>query len=164
MQQQESTKQRIIDPYGTLPTRDDFAREALKYLGYPSVHYKGKDSSYGYDESGFTCSGFIYFLSRKLEIPLPNNTRYVNEFFNNFGVMVDEELRERGDLIFFSNGRRIIPAGIVPTHIGILISSDEYIHSPGTDGGEIEIDKVERIEIPVTHDDQLYRYNPIGFK
>lgn len=136
--------------------REGFVEEAMKYLGLPSVRYRGE--SHGKSpESGFDCSGFIVFLLEKLKIPNPLGLRHTNELFDHFGVLVHAELRQRGDLVFFSRN------GLVPTHVGILTSPFTYIHAPGKEKTVVECAalKFSGIE-PMS--DQIYIMNPIGFK
>ena len=49
--------------------------------------------------------------------------------------------------------------------MGILISRDEFVHSPGKDGKVICVDKLEKKIIPSNNRIvQIYSVNPIGFK
>lgn len=147
-------------------TKEEFVAEALKYLGYPSMRYQGPDS--GCDEIWFDCSGFFTFLLKKRRFPNPLNLRHCNEYFDLFGIFVHQAHVQKGDLVFFS--RR----GIIPTHMGIMISLDSYIHAPGKDGTMVMISPLvqEVIQPPQTRDDlearvggtQKYFTNPIGFK
>lgn len=147
-------------------TKEEFVAEALKYLGYPSMRYQGPDN--GCDEIWFDCSGFFTFLLKKLCFPNPLNLRHCNEYFDLFGIFVHPLYAQKGDLVFFS--RR----GIIPTHMGLMISPKLYIHAPGKDGTCVMISPLaqEVIQLPQTKDDlearvggtQKYFSNPVGFK
>ena len=138
--------------------REAFVATALKYLGYPATRYKGADT--GNTEFGFDCSGFISWLLNTCgyAFPVP---RHCNEFFDSFGIRIDDQFREAGDLVFFSFRSK----GQYPDHMGILISRDEFIHSPGKDGKVICVDKLMQKTItPDSQAAQIYSVNPIGFK
>ncbi len=147
-------------------TKEEFVVEALNYLGYPSMRYQRSDR--GCDEIWFDCSGFVTFLLKKLCFPNPLNLRHCNEYFDLFGIFIYPQYVQEGDLVFFS--RR----GIIPTHMGIMVSLESYIHAPGKDGTSVMISPIVRelIQPPQTRDDlearvggtQKYVLNPIGFK
>ena len=132
------------------------ADEAMLFLGYPSLHYKGP--LYGQDVAGFDCSGYLKFLLKRLSFPDVGDTRHANEFFDRFGVLIHAEAVSRGDLIFFSRN------GIVPTHIGIMLSEKEYIHAPGINDSCICTCTVCEESIANSRVDKIYHRNPIGYK
>jgi cell wall-associated NlpC family hydrolase len=113
----------------------------------------------GISPDGFDCSGFVNFLLKKAEYPR-NIPRHTNELFDSFGILVHDQFRSAGDLIFFSNRY-----GTYPKHVGVMISKNEYIHSPGRNGKVICVSTFEqkiielRSKVP-----QIYFSNPIGFK
>lgn len=84
--------------------------------------------------------------------------RHCNEYFDRFGVLIHWQDRQAGDLTFWSRN------GLIPTHIGLLINRDWYIHAPGKDGTSVTIDHLRVAPIPYRHENQLYFENPIGFK
>lgn len=130
--------------------------EALKLLGFPSVRYSG--SSKGQTVEGFDCSGFVRFCLQKCNFPIEENIRHCNEFFDHFGVLIHAKYVKRGDLIFFSRDGR------VPRHIGIMLSPDTYIHAPGRNNTKVEIATVITEDIISSFPNQIYAFNPIGFK
>jgi cell wall-associated NlpC family hydrolase len=85
--------------------------------------------------------------------------RHANEYWDCYGVGIHDELRDTGDLLFFSRD------GSFPTHIGIVRDPESYIHAPGKDGTRVEVK-------PITYSmivnngmyRTLYNRNPIGFK
>ncbi|MBI5227456.1 C40 family peptidase [Candidatus Micrarchaeota archaeon] len=136
------------------------ALEAQKYIGHPSIHYKGPQHGQS-PEEGFDCSGFVRFLLLKIRFPFDEAIRHTNEFFDNFGVLVHFGLQERGDLIFFSRD------GTYPSHMGIVVERDRYIHSPGRAKEKVCVSKIENEPIPTKIEPahpKLYSTNPIGFK
>jgi cell wall-associated NlpC family hydrolase len=139
---------------------DLLVQTALRYVGSKSIHYHGIQNGITVSE-GFDCSGFITFLLNEIEYSLPENPRHCDEYFQHFGDFVHDELRRPGDLIFFSR------QGIYPTHIGILISKDQYLHAPGHD--DTFICTADIVYSPILKNDelavkQIYAHNPIGYK
>lgn len=138
--------------------RKEFVLMALKYLGCPSIRYKGLHL--GSTVLGFDCSGYTNFLLNKAKYPrqIP---RHCNEFFDSFGILIHDQFRKAGDLVFFSFRSK----GVRPDHMGILVSQDEFIHSPGKDGKAICVSKLKKEIIkPNNCIAQIYSTNPIGFK
>ncbi len=118
--------------------------------------------------NGFDCSGFVRFVLNEAGITIPDclgldgnrrQIRHANELWDYYGVMVHDENRQPGDLIFFSK------TGSFPTHIGIVRDEETYIHAPGTNESMVEVQLIsyETIAIGGTGR-QLYAKNPIGFK
>ena len=137
--------------------KEAFVSMALSYLDFPATKYNGQFN--GCDVSGFDCSGFVNFLLKQAKYPDPI-PRHVNELFDIFGILVHEQFRDAGDLVFFSN-----KGGTYPDHIGIMISRDEYVHSPGKNGEVICVRKFEqKIIKPRNRAPQIYFSNPIGIK
>jgi len=136
--------------------KEKFISLALSYLGFPSVKYKNPDL--GCSENGFDCSGFVKFLLLQAQYPdiVP---RHSNEQFDTLGIFVHIEFCCAGDLVFFSK------KGIVPTHVGIMISHNEYIHAPGRTGMVVEVNKLDQKIIKFRGmNPQIYFSNPVGFK
>ncbi len=78
----------------------------------------------GTDPAGFDCSGFTQYVFAEHGIALP---RAVREQFQ-AGQEVDPRSIEPGDLLFFST---TAPG---PTHVGIAIDSDQFVHAPSSNG------------------------------
>ena len=84
--------------------------------------------------SGFDCSGLVRyaFLEHRIELP-----RTVAEQVR-AGESVGRRDVKPGDLLFFAlEGRE-------PSHVGLVISADEFIHAPGTG----RVVRVERFTTP----------------
>jgi len=84
--------------------------------------------------SGFDCSGLVryVFLEHRIDVP-----RTVAEQART-GASIDRQKVRPGDLLFFAlDGRE-------PTHVGLVIGNEEFIHAPGTG----RVVKVERFTTP----------------
>jgi len=83
---------------------------------------------------GFDCSGLVQYVFAQEAIDLP---RTVAEQFR-IGARVGDDRVTAGDLVFFSER-----AG-TPTHVGIAIDSERFIHAPDQGG----VVRVERLQTP----------------
>lgn len=86
----------------------------------------------GADPSGFDCSGFITYVFGQHGIAVPRTVTL--QFAAGDGVQSDE-LRA-GDLVFFST---TAPG---PSHVGMLIGGDEFVHAPST-RGEVRVERLQ---------------------
>ena len=100
---------------------------ALSFRGTP---YRNGGS----DPSGFDCSGLVQYVYAQHGVTLPRETR---EQFQ-LGTDVRLAAIEPGDLIFF----RTAASG--PSHVGLAIGGDEFVHAPSTRG----VVRVERFSAP----------------
>ena len=98
---------------------------ALALRGAPYLN-GGTDPRHGFD-----CSGFTQYVFAQHGRSLPRDVR---EQFRQ-GKAVKPEDVKAGDLLFFST----TAAG--PTHVGIAIGGDEFIHAPSSTG----VVRVERL-------------------
>ena len=85
----------------------------------------------GADPNGFDCSGFVWYVFGTHGVPLP---RTVSEQAR-WGEKIDASELRPGDLVFFST---VAPG---PTHVGIVIGGDSFVHAPSTSG----VVRVERL-------------------
>jgi cell wall-associated NlpC family hydrolase len=83
---------------------------------------------------GFDCSGFTQYVFAQHGLGLPRDVR--DQFRQ--GTAVKPEDVKAGDLLFFST----TAAG--PTHVGIAIGGDGFIHAPSSTG----VVRVERLTSP----------------
>jgi cell wall-associated NlpC family hydrolase len=95
------------------PRRLQLVKAGFELLG---VRYRYSGIS---EKSGFDCSGLVKSLFSKFDIELPRSSR---EQFKK-GEKVDRDKLEEGDLVFFSSGGR------QPTHVGIYVGNDKFIHA-----------------------------------
>ena len=145
----------------------DWVDLALQYIGYPSKRWTSPDT--GNTPPSFDCSGFVQYILLESGISLPSLpgtdsvVRHTEEFFDFYGIPIHPQARKRGDLVFFSrNGTR-------PTHMGIYLEDNTFLHSQGITDGIIQSCYIDgRIAGPIaftsTKYPQLYFYNPIGYK
>lgn len=87
----------------------------------------------GTDPSGFDCSGFVWYVFAQHGVALP---RTVPEQFR--AGRAPRGPLTIGDLVFFST---VAPG---PSHVGILIGGDEFVHAPSSTG----VVRVERLSAP----------------
>ena len=111
---------------GTSVTADGYA-VAGTALGLRGAPYRNG----GADPRGFDCSGFVEYVYAQHGIHVP---RTVLELFET-GLPVSPDALESGDLLFFST---TAPG---PTHVGLSIGGDEFVHAPSTSG----VVRVERL-------------------
>ena len=135
----------------------------MKWIGWSAIrhvnHLETSPCMYGDSpDYGFDCSGLVSYLCRQIYFPLDSNIRHANEFFDKSGPQVHLRKRKEGDLVFFSG------KGNAPTHMGILLDKNYYIHSPGKDGSRINIARLIVRHIRNTSEDAFYDHNPIGFR
>ena len=139
-------------------TGKKFAAEALVFVGYPSMFYR--HPKLGQNIKWFDCSGFVWFLLKKLKFPFDKRLRHTNEFFDRLGVFIHEECADKGDLVFWSWD------GLVPRHVGVMLSATEYVHAPGRDKTFVSVAKLKTQKTPINSSlkNQIYFHNPIGYK
>jgi cell wall-associated NlpC family hydrolase len=109
-------------PAPTLPAApiaaDALVETALSYRGIPYV-FGGEDP-----QTGFDCSGLVQFVFARYSVDVP---RTVADQFR-VGIPVSLPDLRAADLVFFST------TGPGPTHVGIAVSRDQFIHAPTTNG------------------------------
>jgi cell wall-associated NlpC family hydrolase len=81
--------------------------------------------------TGFDCSGFTQYVFSQHGLSLPREVR--DQFHAGKQVQPDE--LTAGDLIFFTT---VAPG---PTHVGIVIGGDQFIHAPSSTG----VVRIERL-------------------
>ena len=82
-------------------------------------------------QSGLDCSGLVRYVFRGEGIKVP---RTVAEQFA-VGLTVEADDLRPGDLIFFDTAQ---PG---PSHVGIAIDADTFVHAPGS-GGVVRVDRL----------------------
>lgn len=105
---------------------------ALSYQGIPYV-LGGENPT-----TGFDCSGLVQFVLAQYAIAVP---RLVGDQFRE-GLPVKLKDLRAGDLVFFST------TGPGPTHVGIAIDRDRFVHAPNSRG----VVRVEAVDTPYWHD------------
>jgi peptidoglycan endopeptidase LytE len=85
----------------------------------------------GTDPSGFDCSGFVWYVFAQHGVRVP---RTVGELAH-VGTSVNGRGVEPGDLVFFDT------SGSGPSHVGIALGGDEFIHAPSSNG-EVRVERL----------------------
>ncbi len=85
----------------------------------------------GADPTGFDCSGFVSYVFGQHGYAVP---RSVGELFR-AGQEVATAGIQPGDLVFFNT------AGSGPSHVGIVVGGDQFVHAPSTNG-VVRIDRL----------------------
>ena len=86
----------------------------------------------GADPSGFDCSGFIWYVFSQHGVQVP---RTVSEQFRT-GSRVDPVDLRAGDLVFFDTLN-----AHAPTHVGMSIGGDEFVHAPSS-AGQVRVERL----------------------
>jgi cell wall-associated NlpC family hydrolase len=97
-------------------------------LSYRGVHYRSGGND---PEGGFDCSGFVWYVFARHGISVP---RTVAEQYQ-VGMSVDSADIRAGDLVFFNT------TGVTPSHVGISIGGDAFVHAPNA-AGEVRVERI----------------------
>ena len=102
-----------------------------------ALNYKGSPYKYGgTTPAGFDCSGYTSYVYKKAGIDIPRTTG--SQYRS--GRSVAESGLRKGDLVFFMRWP-VIGMILPPTHVGIYVGSNQFIHAPSS-GGKIRIDSL----------------------
>ncbi|MDR2360626.1 MAG: C40 family peptidase [Oscillospiraceae bacterium] len=95
---------------------------AMAELGMSLI---GTDYKYGgvSPDTGFDCSGFIYYIAKQYGYDLPHNSARQSKV----GTKVSKDDLQLGDLVFFGSGGGI-------NHVGMYLGDGVFIHS--SSGGD----------------------------
>jgi cell wall-associated NlpC family hydrolase len=85
----------------------------------------------GADPDGFDCSGFVFYVFAQAGLAVPRTV----DAQSHAGTEVGDP--EAGDLVFFRT------SGRGPTHVGIALGRDRFIHAPSSHG-EVRIEPLAR--------------------
>jgi cell wall-associated NlpC family hydrolase len=77
----------------------------------------------GADPAGFDCSGFVWYVFGQHGIRVPRRVEDQYRAGKDAGTTL-----EPGDLVFFDT------TSSGPSHVGILIGGDEFVHAPSSTG------------------------------
>lgn len=101
---------------------DQVVSVSKKYIG---VQYKRG----GISPVGFDCSGFVgYSIKKATGKSLP---RTAAQMFL-IGKYIKKSSLQKGDLVFFSNGKKLA------SHTGIYVGNNKFIHSSSSKGVRID--------------------------
>jgi cell wall-associated NlpC family hydrolase len=117
----------VVSPESAATDPSAVVATALRLRGVP---YRNGGS----DPSGFDCSGLVQYVFAQHGVTVPREVR------EQFRVGRDVRLAgvEPGDLVFFST------AAEGPSHVGVAIGGDEFVHAPSTRG----VVRVDRFSAP----------------
>ena len=110
-------------PVAAPDAQDPLATTALTYRG---VRYRSGGS---YPEDGIDCSGLVWYVLAQHGIAVP---RTVIEQYR-VGTSVSAAEVRPGDLVFFNT------TGVSPSHVGISVGGDEFVHAPNS-SGEVRVE------------------------
>ena len=115
----------LPDTAGAAAGQDGLAITALSYRG---VRYRNGGSD---PDEGFDCSGFVWYVFARQGIAVP---RTVAEQYR-MGTSVSAGDLRAGDLVFFNT------TGVSPSHVGIWIGEDAFVHAP-SGAGEVKVERL----------------------
>ncbi len=104
----------------------DAAIHAMGLVGTP-YRYGGNTA-----DDGFDCSGLIVYVYQRTSADLAT-PRTVAQLAD-FGEPVPRDNLRTGDLVLFGGGR--------PTHAGIYVGGNRFVHAPST-GGTVRLDRLD---------------------
>jgi cell wall-associated NlpC family hydrolase len=114
------------------PWKDDEERGILVKV---AKSFAGAPYRYGGDTvRGLDCSAFVRKMYEIFEVELPRSAR--EQFWA--GQRVNKEDLMTGDLVFFRTKRY----AKYPTHVGIYIGDDKFIHSSSTLSKGVKVDRL----------------------
>ncbi|MEO7431456.1 MAG: C40 family peptidase [Dokdonella sp.] len=100
---------------------------AIALVGTP-YHWGGNTP-----ESGFDCSGLVGYVYRDAAgVGLPRTSNDLSELGDR-KLAIDS--LQSGDLVFFSEGRRV-------SHVGIFVGERRFVHAPNS-GGTVRLDSLD---------------------
>lgn len=79
---------------------------------------------------GFDCSGFVQFVYSQAGLFVARDVRH--QFAA--GMLVDSDSARPGDLIFFTTSSPGSRGGRAPSHVGIVLDEQTFIHAPSSQG------------------------------
>jgi hypothetical protein len=109
------------------PLMQSLLSTAIHFVGTP-YRFGGADPS-----NGFDCSGFVYYVFAQQGVWVP---RTVSDQWDAGTRVRDKDVRP-GDLLFFRT------SGRGPTHVGIALGPDRFVHAPNS-RGEVRIEPLAR--------------------
>lgn len=110
-------------------TADEFVEYAQEYIGVPYAYG-------GTTPDGFDCSGFTRYVAEHFGGYLPHSSR--EQYY--YGVKIEKENLEPGDLVFFEASDDSDEIG----HVGIYVGDGQFIHAPQS-GGSVEISNLSNV-------------------
>jgi cell wall-associated NlpC family hydrolase len=113
----------------------DAAKNIAEEVFINAMRLEGVKYKYGgaSPQSGFDCSGFVsYVYERAANISLPRTSQGISRF----GVSVEKEDLQVGDLVFFNTLRSAF------SHVGIYVGDGKFIHAPRA-GSTVRVESMQ---------------------
>jgi cell wall-associated NlpC family hydrolase len=85
----------------------------------------------GSGPSGFDCSGLVWYVFGQHGVDVPRTVAKQYQA----GTEVEGRDLRAGDLVFFNT------SGVSPSHVGIWVGGDEFIHAP-TAAGQVRVERL----------------------
>nr|WP_243734964.1 NlpC/P60 family protein [Paenibacillus turpanensis] len=113
-------------------TRDYINRALLKRrIVFDAMHYLRVPYVWGgQSPSGFDCSGFVYYMLKKHNIPVNRTT---SQIMFTWGEPVERSKLQEGDLVFFRTTKQK-PV----SHVGIYLGDHRFISATASEGIAID--------------------------
>lgn len=145
--------------------RDEVVQIALKAARSKLPTKKNSEVLYkAHPEEGFDCSGFVVWVLKqayeKHHVTFDKqDLLHTNDLVDRFGVLIQWEARQPGDIIAFSyNGYR-------PSHVGIIVSPVEYVHASPSKHDKVIKASYQQSDVTLKPGhQQIYYRNPIAIK
>jgi hypothetical protein len=109
------------------PLMQSLLSTAIHFVGTP-YRFGGADPG-----GGFDCSGFVYYVFAQQGVWVPRTVADLADA----GTRVKHAEVRPGDLLFFRT------SGRGPTHVGIALGPDRFVHAPNS-RGEVRIEPLAR--------------------
>lgn len=124
----QKNENQVTTPNIIKPVNIESLSKAEAVIATASSNIGTKYRSGGTDSEGFDCSGLMFSSFKSIDITLPRTSSEQA----NYGVKIDKNLAQKGDLIFFAtNGSSI-------SHVGLIteISDNDikFVHSSTSSG------------------------------
>ena len=112
-------------------------------------------------QTGFDCSGLVSYLLDEAGFDR-HGCRHANEYEAPFPALPRDDPMA-GDLVLFSRNNKW------PTHVGVMVSPDAYVHAPGTgkplpDGSPETVCVAPLAPRRLLPEGSAYRFDPMGFR
>ena len=109
------------------PLMQSLLSTAIHFVGTP-YRFGGADPS-----AGFDCSGFVFYVFSQQGVWVPRTVADLADA----GTRIRHTEVRPGDLLFFRT------SGRGPTHVGIALGPDRFVHAPNS-RGEVRIEPLAR--------------------
>ncbi len=121
-----------------LSSRKAYSPETGNRIVAIAVQYRRTPFRWGgTTPDGFDCSGYTSYVYRKAGIKIPRTASMQYDS----GHSVSRSDLRKGDLVFFMRWP-VIGFFLSPSHVGIYVGNNRFIHSPSS-GGSVRFDSLD---------------------